>query len=126
MEIAQHLKILRDRENFRDQYWQKRDPIIKDRLLWRAQSFRHLVHLLPGQSILELGGGNGLFTQALNKVSRGENSITSVTFQEEIYKPIEVCPNIEFIQLSLFPGKLEGKLYDFIVVMDLLDRSNSS
>ncbi len=126
MEIAQHLKILRDRENFRDQYWQKRDPIIKDRLLWRAQSFRHLVHLLPGQSILELGGGNGLFTQALNKVSRGENSITSVTFQEEIYKPMELSLNIEFIQLSLFPGKLEGKLYDFIVVMDLLDRSNSS
>lgn len=126
MEIAQHLKILRDRENFRDQYWQKHDSIIKDRLLWRAQSFRHLVHLLPGQSILELGVGNGLFTQALYKVSCGENSITSVTFKEEIYKPIELCPNIEFIQLSLFPSKLEGKLYDFIIVMDLLDRSNSS
>ena len=71
---------LERRERFRDEYWRKRDPILKDRLLWRAQTFRHTVHLLPGQTILELGCGQLQFTQALLQVSRGENPITAVTF----------------------------------------------
>ena len=50
-------KLLGIREQYRDRYWQKRDPIYRDRLLWRSQSFRHLTHLLPGQTILELGCG---------------------------------------------------------------------
>ena len=36
------------RERYRDDYWRKHDPIAADRLLWRAQAFRHIVHLLPG------------------------------------------------------------------------------
>ncbi len=34
-------------------------------MLWRAQTFRHMVHLLPGQTILELGCGEGIFTRQL-------------------------------------------------------------
>ena len=45
-------KILGLREKYRDQYWQERDPILKERLSWRAQTFRHMVHLVPGQTIL--------------------------------------------------------------------------
>ena len=51
--------LLAERERQREQYWQKRDPILADRLLWRAQTLRHMVHLLPGQAILELGCGTG-------------------------------------------------------------------
>ena len=40
------IKTLGIREQYRDQYWQKRDPISVDRLLWRAQTFRHIVHLI--------------------------------------------------------------------------------
>ena len=69
------------REQYRDEYWRKRDPIADDRLLWRAQTFRHTVHLLPGQTILELGCGELRLTRALLRVSRGENPITAVTFQ---------------------------------------------
>ena len=39
------------RERVREVYWKRRDPIIKDRMLWRAQTFRHVMHVLPGQSI---------------------------------------------------------------------------
>ena len=53
------------RERYRDDYWQKHDPIVEDRLLWRAQTFRHTVHLLPGQTILELGCGELRLTRAL-------------------------------------------------------------
>ena len=63
------------RERVRDAYWKRRDPIIEDRMLWRAQTFRHVMHLLPGQSILEIGCGDGAFTRQLAKVTRGRVSL---------------------------------------------------
>src|SRR5687768_9354800 len=39
---------LATRERFRDDYQRRKDPIREDRLLWRAQAFRHLCHILPG------------------------------------------------------------------------------
>ena len=71
---------LGEREAYRERYQRERDPICADRLLWRAQTFRHLVHLLPGQSVLELGCGHGAFTRQLVRVSRGQNPITAVAF----------------------------------------------
>lgn len=123
-EKTESIKILGQREQFRDKYWQNRDPIILDRLLWRAQTFRHLVHLLPGQTILELGCGQGLFTQQLHRVSRGKNPITAVTFLDEI--PVFGSPAApgEFLGLSSLPGQLEGREFDFVVAMDILDKHN--
>ena len=77
------------RECYRDAYWRNRDPVADDRLLWRAQTFRHTVHLMPGQTILELGCGELRFTRALQRVSRGENPITAVTFQKSAQCPSE-------------------------------------
>ncbi len=114
------------RERYRDEYWRKKDPILADRLFWRAQTFRHTVHLLPGETILELGCGRFRFTRALLRVSRGENPITSVTFQAEPRVAPCVPRNVEVIQLHDFPGVLAGRRFDYIVAMDLLDRSTSS
>src|SRR5205814_2078280 len=116
------------RERYRDKYWRKRDPIAEDRVLWRAQTFRHTVHLLPGQTILELGCGGLRFTRALLKVSRGENSVTAVTFQPS--SPKDFSPdqdkNLEVVPLTELPGALADRRFDCIVAMDLLDRTNSS
>jgi dolichol-phosphate mannosyltransferase len=114
------------RERYRDEYWSKHDPIVDDRLLWRAQTFRHTVHLLPGQTILELGCGELRLTRALVQVSHGENPITAVTFQNSAPDLSRLAPNIELLQLSELPGSLAGRRFDCIVAMDLLDRSNSS
>jgi SAM-dependent methyltransferase len=114
------------RERYRDDYWRKHDPIVEDRLLWRAQTFRHTVHLLPGQTILELGCGEGRLTRALLRVSRGENPITAVTFQKRVPDLKRVDPKVEWLQLSHLPGPLAGRRFDCIVAMDLLDRSTSS
>ena len=65
------------RERYRDEYWDAHDPIVDDRLRWRAQTLRHMVHLLPSQTILELGCGQGRFTRQLIRVTRGENPITA-------------------------------------------------
>ncbi|MEO5924187.1 MAG: glycosyltransferase [Bryobacteraceae bacterium] len=110
------VQALADREKYRDWYLLNQDPIPQDRLLWRAQSFRHLVHLLPGQTILELGGGRGLFTQQLLKVTRGENPITVASFLDA-----ENSTPTEHLHLTNLPGELEGRTFDLITGMDVLD-----
>ena len=112
------------RERYRDQYWLTRDPISPDRLLWRAQTFRHMVHLLPEQSILELGSGQGLVTRQLHRVSRGENPITAVTFSPDNARPGFLPESIEFLHAAALPGALRGRSYDFVIAMDLLDKRN--
>ena len=122
--IAPEIKTLSVREQYRDRYWLKRDPIYRDRLLWRAQSFRHMVHLLPGQTILELGCGCGLFTQQLVQVSRGENLITAVTFNPEGDRPDTLPISVQFVNAPLQSEALGTQQFDFIVAMDLLDGNN--
>jgi dolichol-phosphate mannosyltransferase len=114
------------RERLREEYWKRRDPIIDDRMLWRAQTFRHVMHLLPGQSILELGCGDGAFTRQLAKVTRGECPLTTVTFDPDAKKPAHLPSSVEFLVSPSLPGVLEGRQFDFIIAHDLLDKRNAS
>ena len=84
------------------------------------------MHLLPRQTILELGCGELRLTRALLRVSRNENPITAATFQVSPAVPSEVLPDVEFIQLQDFPGALAGRKFDYVIAMDLLDRTTSS
>ena len=113
------------RERYRDDYWRNDDPIAEDRLLWRAQTFRHTVHLLPGQTILEIGCGEGLFTRALLRVSRGENPITAATFQELARVPLDIRAKVELLELSDLSSSLRGRRFDCVVAMDLVDRNHA-
>ncbi len=117
---------LAPREQYRDDYWTRKDPIYADRLVWRAQTFRHMVHLLPGRTILELGAGRGLFTRALDRVSKGRNPITAVTFGTDRNDAGGFLPSVERLAVTSLPGELEGRRFDYVVVMDLLDQSNCS
>lgn len=110
------------RERFRDRYGRDRDPIYEDRLLWRAQTFRHLVHLLPGETILVLGCGRGDLVRHLRDVSRGRNPITAVTFDAESGPPVGLPAGVEAVVATGLPGELAGRRFDFVVAADLLDR----
>lgn len=114
------------RESYRDNYWRSHDPIVEDRLLWRAQAFRHTVHLLPGQSILELGCGEGRFTRVLLRATRDENPVTAVSFRSGQDRPADLPAKVDFLQASDLPGPLKGRQFDCVVAMDLLDRTTSS
>jgi nucleoside-diphosphate-sugar epimerase/SAM-dependent methyltransferase len=114
------IQTLAAREQYRDDYRLTRDPIAADRLQWRAQSFRHLAHVLPGQLVLELGCGSGQFTGALSRALRDENPITTTSFARA-QRPADLPPGVEFIPLNELPGPLEYRRFDFIVASDLLD-----
>jgi SAM-dependent methyltransferase len=109
------------RERFRDAYARERDPIADDRATWRAQTFRHMVHLLPGETILELGCGDGRFTRELLAVSRGRNPITAVGFDERASFPPELERRVEHLRAPGLPGPLWGRTFDHVVALDLLD-----
>jgi dolichol-phosphate mannosyltransferase len=114
------------RERVREVYWKRRDPIIEDRMLWRAQTFRHVMHVLPGQSILEIGCGDGAFTRQLAKVTRGECPLTAVTFDADSERPSGFPPCVEFLASTSLPGVLDGRYFGFIIAHDMLDKRNAA
>jgi SAM-dependent methyltransferase len=71
---------------------------------------------------LELGCGQGLFTQQLHRVSRDENPITAVTFNSDHARPEDLPSSVEYATVSSLPGELAGRQFDYIVAMDLLDK----
>jgi dolichol-phosphate mannosyltransferase len=114
------------RERVRDAYWKRRDPIVEDRMQWRAQSFRHIMHVLPHQTILELGCGDGIFTRRLVDSTKNECVITAVTFASNAHRPTNLPDNVEFTVLSSVLDPLEGRKFDFVIAHDLLDRRSGA
>ncbi len=116
------------RERLTENYWSSRDPINARRITWRAQTVRHTFHLLPGETILELGCGSGRLTRSLLKVSRGECPITAVTFgfstDDAALKSLS--REAEVIGLDSFPGDLHGRTFDYVVANNLLDLRNTA
>jgi hypothetical protein len=83
-----------------------------------------MVHLLPGQTILDLGAGQCFFTRQLFRVSRGENPIAAVTFNTDKSRPDGLPQSLEFLNTSSLPGILADRRFDYIVAIDLLDKRN--
>ena len=71
-------------ERTREAYWLQFPKTSPIKLRWRALTVRHSFHLLPGESILELGAGSGLWTEHLVGATSGENPITAAVFHEDL------------------------------------------
>ena len=74
---------LRRMERAREAYWLSHGSTSPIKLHWRAVTVRHCFHVLPGESILEIGAGSGLWTERLTSVLRGENPITAAVFNSD-------------------------------------------
>jgi SAM-dependent methyltransferase len=75
---------LRAMERSREAYWRRYPGTSPVKLRWRALTVRHCFHVLPGESLLELGAGSGLWTAHLAATLRGENPITAVVFNPDL------------------------------------------
>jgi len=102
-------------ERAREAYWLRYRVTSPLKLQWRALAVRHSFHILPGERILELGAGTGLWTEYLTSVLRGQNPITAVVFNESYLQSAKKLPNVEFVQIKDLRSDLPAESFDFVV-----------
>jgi len=99
----------------RENYWLRFPLTSPLKLRWRAQAVRHSFHVLPGERILELGAGSGLWTEHLSAVLRGQNPITAAVFDEEFIRADKRIPNVTFVHVKDLRNDLAAESFDYIV-----------
>jgi len=112
MSLEENLKSM---ERSREAYWLRRPETSRLKLRWRALTVRHSFHVLPGESVLELGAGSGLWTEHLSEVLRGENPITAVVFNDEFAQAPRKIPNVNFVKVTDLHSDLPAESFDYVV-----------
>jgi dolichol-phosphate mannosyltransferase len=107
---------LREMEQTREVYWRRYPATSPVKLRWRALTVRHCFHVLPGESILELGAGSGLWTEHLARTLRGENPITAAVFSPEFRTQADArqLPNTR-VELVERLSDLPAESFDYVV-----------
>jgi SAM-dependent methyltransferase len=108
-------------EQSRESYWLKHPTTSDLKLRWRAITIRHCFHVLPGESILEIGAGSGLWTAHLAHVLRGENPITAAVFSPEFEQagPRKNLPNTKFVCATDL-SEFAPESFDYIIGTSIL------
>jgi dolichol-phosphate mannosyltransferase len=108
---------LQKMEFYREKYWLRYPQTSPLKLRWRAIAVRHCFHVLPGESILELGAGSGLWTKHLTEVLRGENPITAAVFNSDFAEQAigKQLPNVNVAQVEDLSSDLPQGSFDYIV-----------
>jgi dolichol-phosphate mannosyltransferase len=107
---------LREMERSREAYWRRYPATSPVKLRWRALTVRHCFHVLPGESILELGAGSGLWTTHLADALRGENPITAAVFNRDFADDAaaRAIPNTRIVHVERL-SDLPPESFDYIV-----------
>jgi SAM-dependent methyltransferase len=108
---------LQEMELHRERYWLRYPQTSPLKLRWRAIAVRHCFHILPGESILELGAGSGLWTEHLTDVLRGENPITAAVFNSAFADQAagKQLLNVTVVQVQDLISNLPAGSFDYIV-----------
>jgi dolichol-phosphate mannosyltransferase len=104
-------------ERHREMYWLRYPATSPIKLRWRAIAVRHCFHVLPGESILEIGAGSGLWTEHLTEVLRGENPITAAVFNPDLGESArkKEMRNVSVAAVQDLAADFEPRSFDYIV-----------
>jgi dolichol-phosphate mannosyltransferase len=107
---------LQEMERSREAYWLRYPATSPVKLRWRALTVRHCFHVLPGESILELGAGSGLWTEHLVDTLRGENPVTAAVFNRDLAEAAarRALPNTRVVNVTAL-DELPAESFDYIV-----------
>jgi dolichol-phosphate mannosyltransferase len=108
---------LREMESTRERYWLRYPQTSPVKLRGRAATVRHSFHVVPGESILEIGAGSGLWTQYIAEIFRAENDITAAVFNEDLASQASErrLPRTSVVQIRDLAHDLPGQSFDYIV-----------
>jgi SAM-dependent methyltransferase len=109
-------------ERSREAYWLRHPATSPIKLRWRALTFRHSFHVLPGETILELGAGSGIWTEHLSEVLRGENPITGVVFNRQFLRE-STRSDVRFQYAEDLTRDLEPESFDYVIGTAILCHS---
>jgi dolichol-phosphate mannosyltransferase len=107
---------LKEMERARENYWRAYPQTSPFKLRWRALTVRHSFHVLPGESILEIGAGSGLWTQELARIFGDENQITAAVFNADFTtsKEWESLGNVNKRLIESL-AELPAESFDYVV-----------
>ena len=107
---------LREMERTRERYWRRYPATSPTKLEWRALTVRHAFHVVPGERVLELGAGSGLWTEHLAEALKGECPITAVVFDPAFAEELEsrALPNTEAVLVESL-DELPRESFDYVV-----------
>ncbi len=103
-------------ERGREAYWLRYPSTSPLKLRWRALAVRHCFHVLPGETILELGAGSGLWTEHLTSVLRGENPIVGAVFNADFASAASAkkLPNVRIEKIDRL-SELPAESFDYVI-----------
>lgn len=106
---------LQEMERKREAYWLRYPGTSSLKLRWRASSVRHCFHVLPGETILEIGAGSGLWTEHLTSVLRGENPITAAVFNADLAENAarKHLPNTKIVDANELLSRMPDASFDW-------------
>lgn len=109
-------------EAAREDRWRRDSAGTNIRLRWRGLAVRHCLQIVPGERILELGAGSGLFTTHLVSLFKAENPITAAVLNRDLFDEFHraLLPNTQPIFVQNFDQDLEPESFDFIIGFDML------
>src|SRR5438045_3951736 len=105
---------LREMERVREAYWLRYPSTSPAKLRWRALMFRHSFHVLPGETILELGAGSGLWTEHLANVLHEQNQDTGAVFNRELLRSSKQS-SVHFQYVEDLTRDFEPETFDYVV-----------
>jgi dolichol-phosphate mannosyltransferase len=84
------------------------------KLRWRSQYVKHFLHIIPGERILQLAAGSGLWTGELANALNYENEIVAAVFSPTLFSLAPAIPKVEFVQVDELES-LASRQFDYVV-----------